>query len=217
MKNSSLKTFKINNRRYLGNKYRLLPFIRNIVAKECHGVSIVADIFAGTGSVASGFPDKIIITNDLLYSNYICNYAWFSPEKIRKKIINDAIREFNSYTGNISNYMTENFSETYFSASDCSKIGQIRESIDQKFRNNEINMREKATLITALLYAMDKIANTCGHYDAFRRGITFETPLALAVPEVTNENNKENQCYNEDANELVRRIYADLVYILKVD
>ena len=40
------KTTKINNRRYLGNKYKLLPFITRIVDKECTGISTVADIFA---------------------------------------------------------------------------------------------------------------------------------------------------------------------------
>lgn len=213
MAKAELKTSKINNRRYLGNKYKLLPFITEVVEKECGSVKTIADIFAGTGSVASAFTDRVIITNDLLYSNYICNYAWFSPDKFRKRVITNAIIEFNSYVGDQSNYMTENFSDTYFSAQDCSKIGQIRENIELKFKCGEINMREKAALITALLYAMDKIAKTCGHYDAYRKGAEFDTPLVLAVPDISAKNNKKNCCYNEDANELVKRIYADLVYI----
>lgn len=213
MTREGLKTVKINNRRYLGNKYKLLPFIKNIVEKECLSVETVADIFAGTGSVASAFADKVLITNDLLYSNYVCNYAWFSPEKFRKKVISDAVEEFNSYPGNQSNYMTENFSDTYFSAKDCSKIGQIREEIETKFRKGEINMREKAVLIAALIYAMDKIAKTCGHYDAYRKGVEFDMSLSLAVPEISDKNNKSNICFNEDSNELVKRISADLVYI----
>lgn len=68
-------------------------------------------------------------------------------------------------------------------------------------------------LITSLLYAMDKIANTCGHYDAYRKGIEFEKSLELYVPLAEVNNNAKNECYNEDANELVKRITADLVYI----
>jgi len=71
------KTTNINNRRYLGNKYRLLPFIRGVVERECENVRTFADLFAGTGAVASAFTDKALITNDLLYSCYVCNYAWF--------------------------------------------------------------------------------------------------------------------------------------------
>lgn len=60
------KTFRINNRRYLGNKYKLLPFIMRTVNRECTDISSVADIFAGTGAVASAFSDKTVITNDIL-------------------------------------------------------------------------------------------------------------------------------------------------------
>ena len=52
------KTLLINNRRYLGNKYKLLPFIRKITNDECDNIESVADIFAGTGVVASSFIDK---------------------------------------------------------------------------------------------------------------------------------------------------------------
>jgi adenine-specific DNA-methyltransferase len=64
------KTTLINNRRYLGNKYKLLDFIRSVVAQECSGINTVADIFAGTGAVASAFLDKKVISNDFLYFNY---------------------------------------------------------------------------------------------------------------------------------------------------
>ena len=74
------KTSLINNRRYLGNKYKLLSFITGVVNEECADIETVADIFAGTGAVSSAFSDKTIITNDLMYSNYICNYAWFGAE-----------------------------------------------------------------------------------------------------------------------------------------
>ena len=72
------KSTNINNRRYLGNKYKLLPFIKKVVDSECTDIEIVVDIFSGTGAVASAFQDKQLITNDILYSNYISNFAWFS-------------------------------------------------------------------------------------------------------------------------------------------
>ena len=54
------KTIKINNRRYLGNKYKLLPFITRIAEEECSNINTVADIFAGTGAVASAFTDSFM-------------------------------------------------------------------------------------------------------------------------------------------------------------
>ena len=81
------------------------------------------------------------------------------------------------------------------------------------YEKGKINKRERAILITSLLYAMDKIAVTCGHYDAYRKGAEFDSSLELYVPLAEVNNNPNNQCYNEDANNLVKRIEADLVYI----
>ncbi len=207
------KTFTINNRRYLGNKYKLTPFIRSIVDEECENVNTVADIFAGTGSVASAFVDKKLITNDNMYSNYICHVAWFSPQQYSSEKINSMIQEYNSMVVAEENYMSQNFADTYFSEQDCKKIGFIREDIEVQFKEGVINERERALLITALLYAMDKIANTCGHYDAYRQGVKFEKHIELAVPLPQHELNPNNVFYNTDTNELMKEIEADLVYI----
>ena len=207
------KSTNINNRRYLGNKYKLLPFIKKVVDSECTDIEIVVDIFSGTGAVASAFQDKQLITNDILYSNYISNFAWFSPRKYSRKKIETIIDEYNAMVINEENYMTINFSNTYFSHDDCSKIGYIREDIETKYANKEINERERALLITSLLYAMDKIAKTCGHYDAYRQGVEFDMHLELLLPEASITNNKKNKCYNIDSNDLAGKIVADLVYI----
>lgn len=207
------KTVRINNRRYLGNKYKLLEFIRNVVSEECTNINTVADIFAGTGAVASAFSDKKIITNDIMYSNYICHVAWFSSESYSKEKIIDIIMEYNHLSISDDNYMSKNFANTYFDLDDCRKIGFIREDIEEKFKRGEINTRERALLITSLLYGMDKIANTCGHYDAYRQGLEYDRHLELAVPVPEENLNGNNVCYNTDTNQLAAEIEADLVYI----
>jgi adenine-specific DNA-methyltransferase len=210
---NSYKTATINNRRYLGNKYKLLPFIVDVVRKECEEILSIADIFAGTGAVSSAFSEKTIITNDIMYSNYICNLAWFGSEQYEPKKIIDFVIRYNSIDEFTSNYMTEVFSDTYFSKKDCSKIGLIREDIEKNYQIGTINERERAILITSLLYAMDRIAKTCGHYDAYRKNVDFDLSLELFVPSAVVENNKNNQCFNLDANQLVKIINSDLVYI----
>ena len=203
---------KINNRRYLGNKYRLLPFITNVIANECGHFSSFADVFAGTGAVSSAFIDKKIITNDILYSNYLCHLTWFSNEPHDIKKIENYIEYFNSDLSYEENYMTENFSNTYFSDVVCSRIGYVREFIENEFVNGKINLKEKAMLITSLLYGLDKIANTCGHYDAFRKNVELSSSLVLSVPSPNNDL-KQNECFNCDTNELVKNIVSDVVYI----
>ena len=93
---TKLGTFTIKNRCYLGNKYKLLPFISHVVENNCHTVRTVADIFSGTGSVASAFNDRNLITNDILYSNYICNLAWFGNQDFDEGKIGELIRHYNN-------------------------------------------------------------------------------------------------------------------------
>lgn len=77
--------------------------------------------------------------------------------------------------------MTRNFADTYFSKKDCAKIGYICEDIERNYKKGNLNNRERAILITSLLYAMDKIAVTCGRYDTYRQGVNFERLFELAV------------------------------------
>ena len=64
---------KIENRRYLGSKQKMLNFIEKVVNENTTGVNIVADIFGGIGVVSELFrkQGKKIIINDILHSNYV--------------------------------------------------------------------------------------------------------------------------------------------------
>ena len=208
-----LKRFFINNRRYLGNKYSLTDFIKKIIEENCKSINIVADVFSGTGSVSEIFKDKELITNDLLYCNYISNYAWFSNEDYSEEKIINIIYEYNEIETSENNYVRENFADTFFSADDCSKIGYIREDIEKKYNNKEINYKEYSILITILLYAMDRIANTVGHYDAYRKKVEFDKELCLGIMLPDKKLSKNNKCFNEDATNLVKKIKCDLLYL----
>lgn len=210
--NIDIKTCKINNKRYLGNKYKLLDFIKEIVSNECKDTNIFADIFAGTGVVSSAFMDKKLIINDILYSNYICHIAWFDSQKYSNKKVKEYLKYYNDIKITTDNYMSENFANTFFDKNTCRKIGFIREDIQKEFEAKKINKREQALLITSLLYSIDKIANTCGHYDSYRKNANFDKSLQLLLP-VPENNLEKNQIFNMDANMLVEKINADLVYI----
>ena len=203
----------INSRRFLGNKYKLLPFIKKIATENCKELNVVADMFAGTGVVSSAFQDKQVITNDILFSNYVCNLAWFSPIPYNSEKIRELLSFYNSADVYEQNYMTLNFSNTYFCESDCAKIGYIREDIEKRYQGGKLNEREKAILIASLLYGMDKIAKTCGHYDSFRKDVDFDAHLVLSYPHVYEDNNEKNISFNMDSNKLAKKISADLVYL----
>ena len=205
---------KINNRRYLGNKYKLLSFIKEIIDTENIKVNSIFDVFAGTGAVASAFVDKTVIVNDILYSNYLAHLTWFDPSPVDSKKIESIIKEYNNIDEiNEDNYMSINFADTYFSKKVCKKIGYIREDIENKKNNKIINKREHAMLVTSLLYAIDKIANTCGHYDAYRKGVKYQDDFTMEMPELFDKLSKKNKCYNTDSNKLVSKVKCDLAYI----
>lgn len=210
------KTFKITNRRYLGSKTKLLSFIHETIDKENISFDSFLDLFAGTGSVAESFNDgqHKIIVNDILECNRCSYNAFFGNQKIDEKKLLKLVGEFNNISDLNNNYFSDNFSDTFFSRVNCIKIGNIRERIDVLYKSNEINDREKDYLITSLIYAMDHIANTVGHYDAFRRGGDLTKQLILLPLDVpSSESNKRNEIYKEDSNELVKHLSCDLVYI----
>lgn len=209
---NSYVTFSINNRRYLGNKYKLNNFIKNTINKECGDFETFADLFAGTGVVASIFQDKHLIVNDILYSNYVCYQTWFGTESFSKSKIIGLINKYNNISTLFNNYMVENYADTYFNKNNCKKIGFIREDIEENYKNNTINHRERCILITSLLYAMDKIANTCGHYDAYRKDGELDKKLELSIPNIRSANPK-NEIYNADVNQLVKIISTDIAYL----
>ena len=206
-----LNTEKLNihNRRYLGSKKKLLSFIEEVVSKNTKGVTTVADIFGGTGVVSELFRSKghKIIINDILQSNFMTYKVWFGNEAVNEKKIIKYLEELNTLEGE-DNYVSENFGDKYFSLENAKKIGSIREAIEEI---EDINDREKAFLITSLIYAMDKVANTVGHYDAYRKTIDMTKKLFLRMPVVNF--NRDNEIYCRDANELVKQINPSLVYI----
>lgn len=210
---SGTRVSAINNRRYLGNKHGITGFIRKIVDTHCPGVETVADIFTGTGAVANAFIDKTIITNDLLYSNYLSSIAWFSSQQYRPGVIVRFVGFFNDLETDEDNYVRRNFADTYFRADDCSVIGEAREIVKQAYDRGIINEREHAILVTSILYGMDRVANTVGHYDAYRRNAAFDRTLSFPVLLPAWNLPSDNRAYNEDANRIIADVDCDLLYI----
>jgi len=203
-------SFQLQNRRYLGNKYKLLGFIEDIVSEKCNSIESFCDIFAGTGMVGERFnkPEIKVISNDLLFSNFVCLKSFLGTtseiSNLAKKI-----EILNSLEANEDNYFSRNFGGTYFSQENARKIGAIREVIENISESEE----EKNGLICSLLYAVDKVANTVGHYDAYRKKLDTLQPLKLLAPDIECSYNCQNEVYREDANVLIKKISCDVLYI----
>ena len=203
---------QLHNRRYIGSKHKLIEWIFSIINKECEGSSF-ADVFAGTGIVSAiaAKQFKKIIVNDFLYSNYAIYQAFLGSGEWDKNKIDNIIKDYNNICGEDleNNYFSNHFGDKYFSSNSSKIIGFIRENIE-KNKNNLTN-REYYILITSLLYAIDKIANTVGHYDAYFKKDSINDDFFMKPIDPIDVN--EVSIFREDTNLLVKKIKADVVYI----
>lgn len=204
-------TIQIQSRRYLGNKYKLLGFIESVVSEKCEGIKSFCDIFAGTGVVGWKFNNQNtkIISNDILHANFVCLRTFLGINELPHKTIFDKISYLNNLCDHNSNYFSYHFGGTYFTEENARKIGVIREEIEH-IAETEL---EKNVLICSLLYAVDKIANTVGHYDSYRKKLDTRQPLRLLIPDIQYGENRNNEIYKQDANSLIRRLNCDVLYL----
>ncbi|HEY4001245.1 MAG TPA: DNA adenine methylase [Candidatus Xenobia bacterium] len=203
----------IASRRYLGNKASIAPWIvERTVHHLGHWPRSILDVFAGTGSVAWAFnrPDTHVLANDLLYSNYVCLEAWLGTKSWRRSDVERWIEELNHRRADDENYVSEAFGDRYWSRDVARRIGAVREAIETL----PATPAERCVLLAALLYAADRVANTCGHYDAWRRrSEESRTGLELRVPDIDPAANVGNQVFCQDGNRLGAAVEAEVAYI----
>lgn len=204
--------FQLHNRRYIGNKYKLIEWIFSILNKECEGSSFT-DIFAGTGvvsAVASKHFNEIIL-NDFLHSNHAIYKAFFDKGEYDSSKVISIIKDYNNLNGEDleDNYFSMNFGGKYFSKNSSRIIGFIRENIENN--KNNLTEREYFMLIASLLYSIDKIANTVGHYDAYFKKDHIDDNFFMRPIDPIKA--KRVSIFREDANVLAKKIKTDIVYI----
>jgi adenine-specific DNA-methyltransferase len=205
-------TFAIGNRRYIGGKTLLLKAIKDSIPDHINRGSF-CDIFAGTGVVgASVIPEFEQVTfNDLLYSNEIIYQGFFGKGSFSLSKLDDFRHEMTRKAVKPirHNYFSKNFSGKYFSEPSAKIIGMIREVIEEN--PYSFNGRERAIALSSLIYSADRIANTVGHYEAFRKGVDSfkEFEFRLIAPSKASK----AKIFRKDANAVAREISSDVVYI----
>jgi adenine-specific DNA-methyltransferase len=214
-KSTDENKININQRRYLGNKHNVLNLIDNVMEEKIPYFDSLCDIFGGTGSVGHHYNTNTnkIITNDLLYSNYLSLHSFLGSKYIDELKLAGILYDLNNIKTLNDNYVSQNFGDRYFSLETAKKIGEIREKINRLFLSGKVNFDEKAILLTSLLYAMDRVANTVGHYDAFIKKEIKVEKFVLKMPNINYDFNSKNEIYNLDANTLIRQIECDVLYL----
>lgn len=215
--------------RYIGGKSTLLNDIENLIANSADNVTKIIDIFSGSGVVSAHFKSLgyDIIGNDFLYFAYVLSRGstalnskpTFSKLRIASPI--DYLNDLTLKTADIDIsdcFIFQNYSphdkvtRMYFQNDNAIKIDIIRLTIEKWKTSNLINEDEYFYLLATLIAAVPYISNITGVYGAYLKHWDKRTfkPLTLIAP--TNICNGKAIFYNQDCDELLPKISADLLY-----
>ena len=227
--------------RYYGCKNKLLDFLNEGVEKTGinHGSSF-CDLFSGTTIVAQHFKKKgyTIIANDILEFSYAIartyiknnEYPLFKGLKGKIKEINGCkenilrVIEYLNGISPVEGFIYKNYCPSgtingvhkrqYFSDENGKKIDAIRFKIQGWKEHGLITLDEFYVLLTSLLEAVPFVANISGNYAAFLKCWDPRAlkSLRLKVPEI-HPSERKNKVFKTDANELVKKISCDILYM----
>src|SRR5690554_4769862 len=196
---------------YIGSKLGLLDFLNDSILeklkeyKEYRDYNSLwfADGFAGTGIVGRHFKKKgmNIIANDIQYYSYVINkhFIGINEKPSFSKLGFDPFDYFSTLNGKegfiYKNYSAEGTKgeehvRNYYTSENAKLIDEIRALIEKWYSNNEINSDEYFYLISSLLEAADKVANTASVYGAFLKHIkkTAKNRLDVKPLEIIEKN-----------------------------
>ena len=218
--------------RYIGNKTNLLKNINQVIKDNCDGnEKVFCDLFSGTSSVARFFKNRFkIISNDILYFSYVLQKATIetnevpSFKKIKNKLNTENILDYLETTSiknkKYNTFIHDNYSPNdtcermYLTPENAKRIDYIRTTIEKWKKENLINENEYFYLLATLIEGVPFVSNITGTYGAYlkdwdKRALNQFEMIRLNVI----DNNEENECYREDANELIKKITGDILYI----
>lgn len=206
----------INNRRYTGSKYKLMPWIKKLILENCPEHRILFDVFGGTGVVTAELLDitEECIINDFLFSNEVFYKAFFSQEAFNQQKLQSYVEKYSVVDRALleDNYVSINYGDKYFRYDDAKLIGEIREDIENDYQKGILNEHEYNILLASLLYSFDRCANTVGHYEAYIKGKEIRSCFMFELVEPIQTYNRIS-IYRMDSNELAKKVKADIAFI----
>lgn len=218
--------------RFIGSKVLLLKEIEKVIKSNISHAKVFCDIFAGTSTVGRYFKkDYRIISNDLLYFSYVLQRASIGinqhPKFTRIKeflgvdpisfleIKDIALTDFIDTPFVYENYSpTEKSERRYFTNENALRIDFIRQTIEKWRAEKLITEDEYFYLLAGLIEAIPFISNIAGTYGAYLKHWDKRAYKKLELVKLDLYNNeKENTCYNQDSNQLIKTIEGDILYI----
>ncbi|MBQ0007653.1 MAG: DNA adenine methylase [bacterium] len=209
---------------YIGSKFSLMPFLEStinaIVGSDLQN-KVFCDIFAGTGIVGRTFKQRVrkVISNDWEYYSYVLNRNYIGNH-IKLDEGDKLLSELNSIEGIEDGFIYKNYcygsgsGRQYFSDENGKKIDAIRKKIEEWKNCGEISEDLYFFLLASLLESADKLANTASVYGAFLKHLKSSAQKTFNLePAVYSINSNTNEVYCSDANELIKNIEGDILYL----
>lgn len=228
--------------RYIGNKSKLTPHILDKVDQIIGKTGTVADIMAGTGTVAlalrkAGY--SVVASDVMTYSyhhlmvNLCLDSAPFFSGLVNQGTIKDnkadAYQVVLFYLNSIESkegFFFKEFSpggtprngcepRKYFTTENAKKIDAIREKINEWVDNDYVNKAEESLLKHTLIMAVNEVANISGTFGYFLADFkkNSNTSIDLKAVEFCLENSNNHLVKLGYAENLAATITADLCYI----
>ena len=161
---NKIETFGI---KYTGSKLKIIPFILDIV-KGLNDVRTILDGFSGTTRVAQAFAAQgyeVTINDVSIWSKTFANCLLIAnkPDEFYQRYID----ELNALEGK-EGWFTKTYSEDIlkkapFQRKNLMKLDAIRERIDEY----DLEEVDKDVLLTSLIFALDKVDSTIGHFASY--------------------------------------------------
>lgn len=218
--------------RYYGAKTKLLPFIEEVVKSTgINGTSTFVDLFAGTTSVGQHFKKLgyTVYSNDMLEFSYALSKTYIElnqePEfkKLKSKLklksgLNSLFDFLNKLDTNTQGFIYNNYSPNgermYFTDENALKIDTFRTLFEEWKDEKLINELEYYYLITSLLRGVNLVSNVTGTYGAYLKTWDNRALKPLILEEVPIiESSTKNKAFKKDANELIKNIKPDILYL----
>ena len=154
--------------KYAGSKLKIIPYITQVLS-ELKDVKTVLDGFSGSTRVSQAFGQMGYDTtsNDVSVWSEVfatCYLKSNKPDKFYQDIL-DQLNALNGYDG----WFTENYGgevaelKRPFQSKNTRKLDTIRDEIE----NLNLEWEDKCVILTSLIYALDKVDSTMGHYVAY--------------------------------------------------
>lgn len=125
------------------------------------------------------------LINDFLHSNYAIYQGFFKKGHFEMAKLQDLAQAYNAlkHKDLKSNYYAKAFGGLFFSKNDATKLGFIRDDLDTLLHTKQITQKEFYILLASLIYSADRVANTVGHYDAYRKNVSLQDRLNFELIE----------------------------------